>query len=156
MKSLRVFAVVALLMTGCFATDTFSGSDQDRAALQKTTEAIRAAFARGDVEGILAYHHPAVVKALGYNHLVNGRDALRADLTQTLGHVKLEWLENNVESTMIQGDTAVELTAFTIRGTPKDGSEPFVIRGRAMVVYVRYKDSPTGWASIREVVQGAQ
>ncbi len=32
---------------------------------------------------------------------------------------------------------------------------PTISRGRAMVVYVRYKDSPTGWASIREMAQAA-
>jgi len=32
---------------------------------------------------------------------------------------------------------------------------PTISRGRAMVVYVRYKDSPTGWASIREMAQTA-
>ena len=156
MRLFRTLAVVGLIITGCFASDAYSGSGQDRNALQKTSEGIRAAFARGDVEGILEYHHPAVVKALAYNRLLNGRDALRADLTETLGHVKLEWLENNVESTLIQGDTAVEMTAFVIKGTPKDGSQPFIFRGRAMVVYIRYKGSPTGWASIREIVQPAQ
>jgi hypothetical protein len=30
-----------------------------------------------------------------------------------------------------------------------------LITGRSMVVYVRYPKSPTGWASIREIVQPA-
>src|SRR5260370_26646146 len=141
MKILRSLAVVTLIAAGCSASDTFVASDQDRDSLQKTSLAIRAAFARGDVEGILKYHHPSVVKALAYNKLLNGREALRADLTETLGHLKLEWQENNVESTLIQGDLAVELTAFAIKGTPKDGSQPFVFKGRAMVVYVRWKES---------------
>ncbi len=153
MKILRSLAVVALFAAGCSASDTFVGSDQDRDALQKTSVAIRDGFARADVAEILKYHHPSVVKALAYNKFLNGREALRADLTETLGHLKLEWLQNNVESMYIQGDTALEVTAFTIKGTPKDGGQPFVFRGRAMVVYVRYKESPTGWASIREVVQ---
>jgi ketosteroid isomerase-like protein len=86
---------------------------------------------------------------------LNGREALRADLTETLSHVNLEWQENQVERLSIQADTAVEMTAFTIKGTPKDGGQPFIFKGRAMVVYVRYPKSPTGWASIREVVQPA-
>jgi len=155
MRALVTLAVVMVVITGGFASDTYSGSEQDRSELQQTSEGIRAAFARGDVQGILAYHHPDVVKALACNKFLNGRDALRADLSETLGHVRLEWLENHVESTLVQGNTAVEMTAFTIRGTPKDGGQPFVFKGRAMVVYVRYKGSPTGWASIREVVQPA-
>ncbi len=153
MQVFRTLAVVTLFTAGCFASDSYAGSDRDRSALHKTSEGILAAFARGDIEGILAYHHPAVVKALAYNKFLSGREALRADLTETLGRVRLEWLENHVESMWVQGDTAVEMTSFSIRGTPKSGEQPFVIKGRAMVVYVRYKQSPTGWASVREVVQ---
>jgi ketosteroid isomerase-like protein len=147
--------LVAVIAAGCFASKTYLGSKNDRASLEKTSEAIRAAFARGDVATILAYHHPDVVKALNYRKVTNGRDALEADLAGTLQQFNLEWKENRVESVLFQGDTAVELTAFTIKGTPKNEGEPFLFRGRAMVVYVRYKKSPTGWASIRELIQPA-
>jgi ketosteroid isomerase-like protein len=123
--------------------------------LEKTSAAIRAAFARGDVEGILAYHHPDVLKGLTYGTSVNARDALKADLTGTLQRFNLQWQENRVESALIQGDTAVELTSFTIKATPKVGGGPLLFKGRAMVVYLRYKNSPTGWASIRELIQPA-
>ena len=73
----------------------------------------------------------------------------------TLQRFNLEWKENRVESILIQGDTAVEQTVFAIKGTPKNGGEPFLFKGRAQVVYVRYKRSPTGWASIREIIQPA-
>jgi ketosteroid isomerase-like protein len=115
----------------------------------------RAAFARGDVPAILAYHHPDVIKALSYNKVIDGREALKADLTGTLQQVSLQWEENQVESLLIHGDTAIEQTAFTIRGTPKNGGKEFLFKGRAQVIYVRYKDSPTGWASIRELIQPA-
>jgi ketosteroid isomerase-like protein len=161
MNLLRILAVLALITNGCLGSETNTGSnnigkDKDRDALQRTSVAIRAAFARSDVAGILEYHHPDVVKALAYNKFLNGREALRADLRETLSHVKLEWQENNVESLLIHGDAAVEMTTFEIKGTPKDGGQPFIFKGRAMVVYVRYAKSPTGWASIREVVQPAK
>jgi ketosteroid isomerase-like protein len=155
MKILRRVAVVALIAAGCFASDTFVGSDQDRESLQKTSEAIRAAFARGDVEAIMAYHHPDVIKALASDKYLIGGAAVKADVAGTLQRFHLEWVENRGESLLVQGDTAVEMTAFAIQGTPRDGGQPFVFKGRAMVVYVRYKGSPTGWTSIREVVQPA-
>jgi ketosteroid isomerase-like protein len=150
-------AIVAatLIAAGCSVSKTDVGSNSDRASLEKTSEAIRAAFARGDVATILAYHHPDVVKALSYERTINGRDALEADLAGTLQRFNLEWKENRVESILIQGETAVEQTVFTIKGTPKNGGEPFLFKGRAQVVYVRYKKSPTGWASIRELIQPA-
>jgi hypothetical protein len=42
-----------------------------------------------------------------------------------------------------------------IKAIPKAGGPPVISRGRAMVVYVRSADSPTGWASLREMAQAA-
>jgi ketosteroid isomerase-like protein len=135
---------IVVMAEGCSASNKYHGSDADRNSLEKTSEAIRAAFARGDVATIMAYHHPDVVKSLSYGNYLIGRDAVQRDVAATLQRFNLEWKENHVRSILIQGDTAVELTDFTIQG-----------KGRAMVVYVRYKNSPTGWASIREIIQPA-
>jgi hypothetical protein len=59
----------------------------------------------------------------------------------TLQQFNLEWKENRGESILIHSDTAVEQTVFAIQGTPQNGG--------------RYEKSPTGWASIRELVQPA-
>ena len=133
----------------------FLGSPEQRESLKQTGDAIRAAFARGDVPGILAYHHPHVIKALSYQKYLNGIDALRLDLLTTLQSVNLEFTDNQVENTFFQGETAVEESLFAIKITPKTGGASSVFKGRSMVVYVRYAPSPTGWASIREVVQPA-
>jgi ketosteroid isomerase-like protein len=154
-KILRSLIAVALLASGCSGGKTYVGSKNDRDSLERTSAGILAAFARGDVPAILAFHHPDVVKALSYEKRIIGRDALQADLAATLQQFNLEWKENRLESLLIQGDTAVEQTVFTIQGTPKNGGAPFLLKGRAQVVYVRYKKSPTGWASIREIIQPA-
>jgi hypothetical protein len=73
----------------------------------------------------------------------------------TLKGAQLEFIDNQVENTFFQGETAVEDSLFAIRVTPKAGGASSVFKGRSMVVYVRYALSPTGWASIREVVQAA-
>ena len=155
MRLFRYSTVVALLALACLARDAYAASDKDRNALQKTSEAIRAAFAKGDVATAMEYHHPDVVKALAFDKHLNGRDAVAADLRGTLQHFNLEFVDNEVESLLIEGNLAVEQTLFAIKGTPKGGGESFVFKGRAMVVYVRYKKSPTGWASIREMIQPA-
>jgi ketosteroid isomerase-like protein len=149
-------AVAALVSGRCFASDTtYTGSNEDRVSLQKTGEAIRAAFAAGDVDAILAYHHPDVIKALAPDRYLVGRDSVKRDLRGTLQVYNLRFEESHVESTFFQGDTAVEESTFSIRGTPKNGGQAFVFKGRSLVVYVRYKKSPTGWASIREIIQPA-
>jgi len=128
---------------------------KDQEMLKQTSEAIRAGFAKGDITAIMSYHHPDVVKALNYTSYSNGREAVKADLLKTLNLYNLEFSKNKVESLLINGDTAVEQTLFTIKGTPKSGGEPFIFEGRAMIVYIRYKESPTGWATIREMIQPA-
>lgn len=144
---------VLMFAAGCALPRHSVASPSAREGLAATSVAIRAAFARGDVDGIMAYHHPDVVKALSAGPLLEGSAAVRANLVATLGEFRLEFVENRTESLVIAGETATELAAFTIRGTPKAGGAPFVSRGRAMVVYVRSSASPTGWASIRELIQ---
>ena len=131
----------------------FLGSKADRDSLKNTSLAIRAAFARGDVNGILLYHHPNVTKAPDYRTYQIGIENLRPGLKGTLENFTLEFVENNTESLYINGDTAVEQTLFTIKGTPKVKGDPFIFKGRSMIVYIRYKGSPTGWATIREMIQ---
>jgi ketosteroid isomerase-like protein len=155
MKCLTSITLILFLLNGCSRDKGYPGSESDREALVQTSIHIRAAFARGDIPAILSYHHPDVIKALGFNKYIKGRDALDADLKNTLQNLKLNFIENHTESLFIQGETAVEMARFTIQGTPKDGGKPFLFQGRALVVYIRYKPSPTGWASIRELIQPA-
>lgn len=131
------------------------GSYADRQSLERTTQAIRDAFARGDVAAIVSMHRPDVVKYFGGANVVTGRQELRRGLIQTFRNVKMEFVEHRVESIVFLGDTAVETSIFTIKTTPKTGGRPTFARGRAMVVYVKSKDSPTGWQSIREMAQAA-
>ena len=133
-----------------------TNSDQDRAALARTGDAIRAGFASGDVDAIMKYHHPDVEKWLSAKTHTVGREALRAEIEETFKSVRLVFEDNRVESTLFVGDTAVEVSAFTIRVTPKDGGAPSTEKGRAMVVYVRSAKSPTGWLSMRELIQQAE
>jgi ketosteroid isomerase-like protein len=128
-------------------------SKGDQTAIDKTNEAVRAAFARGDVPAILSYHHPDVTKALAYHKYLIGRSALEADLRATFDNYGLEFLQNDVESLSIHGDVAIEQILFSVKGTPKKGGAPFLFKGRTMIVLVRYDKSPTGWATLREIVQ---
>jgi len=134
---LVVFVAMAIAAAGCFASNIYAGSKSDRDSLEKTSVAIRDAFARGDIDAIMAYHHPDVIKALSPEKYLVGRDAVKANLLGTLQAFNLEFTEHRVENTFFQGNTAVEESVFTIKGTPKNGGEPFLFKGRAMVVYVR-------------------
>lgn len=127
----------------------------DEQAMKYTMAAIAKGFAEGDVDAVMKYHHPDVLKALSYTKVVKGREAVRAEMAKTFASFKVEFIEHDIESLLIEGDYAIEQTHFAVKGTPKAGGEPWIFRGRAMVLYVRYADSPTGWASLREMIQPA-
>ncbi len=125
----------------------------DLAALRRTSEGIRAAFLRGDVAGVMAYHHSDVRKSLAHDRVLIGGPAVAADLAGSFAAVSIEFVSNDVESLIVHGDTAIEQTRFAVRVTPKAGGAPSIFRGRAQIVYVRSPKSPSGWASLRELVQ---
>ena len=155
MKILANLGAFALLLMAHSSVLPCPEPNSDRELLQKTSEAIRSAFGKGDVDEIMAYHHPDVIKALSFHKYLVGRDAVGEDLRKTLQQFKLEFEENRVESLLIRDDTAIEQTVFAIKSTPRSGGESHLFKGRTQVVYVRYKNSPTGWASIREIIQPA-
>jgi len=155
MKIITILFCMAVLAAGCCGGSGSAGSAKDRHALKETKDAILAAFGRGDVATILLLHHPDIVKDFGGSNVVVGRDALGKGLTEWFRKYKVEFLENRVENTLYNGETIVETSVFKIRSTPRDGGAPSVSRGRAMVVYVRYRGSPTGLVSIREMAQEA-
>jgi hypothetical protein len=56
------------------------------------------------------------------------------------------WFKNAnvefVENTVFNGSTAIDTVIFGITSTGKNGGKVAYARGRSMVVYARYKDSP--------------
>jgi ketosteroid isomerase-like protein len=125
------------------------------ASLAKATDAIRDAFARGDVETIVALHAPDIAKYFGGTNVVVGREAFRKGLVDMFKNSRMEFIGNQIENTVFSGNMAIQTSIFTIRNIPKNGGKPTTGKGRAMVVFVRDKHSPTGWLSLREMAQEA-
>jgi ketosteroid isomerase-like protein len=148
---LAIFLILSTHSTLSYAAEM----EKDRAAIEDTSKAVRAAFARGDVDTIMLYHHPEVMKALAWDKYLVGRDAVAADLRATFENYHVEFQEDKIESLRIHGDTAIQQDAVVIKGTPKQGGKPFLFKGRALVILVRYEKSPTGWATLHEMIQPA-
>ncbi|WP_222982488.1 nuclear transport factor 2 family protein [Flagellimonas meishanensis] len=147
--------ILILFMALQIPTGVYSQNKSIESEILKNGEIIRKAFADGNIEKIKSLHHPDVIKALGYNDLKIGRDEVIRGLKETLENFNLEFIKNDVESIFVNENIAIEQTKFSIRGIPKNGGEPFIFSGRTMVTYIRYDKSPTGWATIREIIQPA-
>ena len=154
MKSILPLICLCFLVFNAFPQN-LNGSAADRESLDKATLAIRVAFAKGDAELAAKLHHPNVVKYFGGNNVVTGRAALQKQLAGWFKNSKIEFVENIVESTVFTGETAIQTVIFAIKSTPKNGGKPTIARGRSMVIYLRDKNSPTGWLSLREMAQAA-
>ena len=142
------------MFISCTTNKTIATNKDDK-VFEKLRIDLGNAFSSGDVATITAYHHPDVVKALAYNKFLVGRDAVINDLKGTLQYYSVRFTQHTIESFIIEGNTATEISSFTIEGTPKGNSKPFNFKGRSMVVYVRYDKSPAGWALLREMIQPA-
>jgi len=122
--------------------------------INATGQAVREAFKQGDVETIKLYHHPDVVKALGYNTLKIGREAVLDGLRETMANFDLEFIGERKEELFLQkGDLAIKQMLFGLKLIPKNGDEPFIFRGRTLIILERYEESPSGWATIHEIIQ---
>jgi ketosteroid isomerase-like protein len=148
----KFIAGFCIFLAACSGSPA-SGSSDDKASLIKTTTAIGEGFAKGDVNAVLLLHHPDVIKYFGGTNIVRGRAGLKKQLTDLFNYAKVEFVQNDIESTVFNGSTVIETSIYGIRMIPKNGDSARVIHGRSMVVYIRYKDSPTGWASLREMTQ---
>ena len=148
-----LFILICFLGISACSDRNGSGSPEDRETFDKTKALILEGFAKGDVDAVLMMHHPDVVKYFGGKNIVVGREGLKKQLTDMFSYAKTEFIENKIESTVFNDDAVIETSIFAIRSIPKNGDSSRIFRGRSMVVYVRYKDSPTGWASLREMTQ---
>lgn len=122
--------------------------------IEKTGRAVREAFAKGDVETIKLYHHPEVQKALSYNNVKNGREAVLDGLRETMENFDLRFLDEKATETFLhRGDVVIKQMRFGLELIPKNGDDPFIFRGRTLVILQRSEESPSGWATIHEIIQ---
>ena len=155
MKVLQIKFVLILvfLMQGSVGFGQAEEESEDFIALKKTADSVRAAFFNGDVETVMKYHHPEVIKATGPDKLLIGKKAVASDLKNTLENFHLEFIKNEVENQRINGDTSFKQILFSLKGTPKQGGQSWTFSGRTLVISVRYDESPTGWAIMHEIIQ---
>ncbi len=150
-----VFSFLCILIAMHLNAQDSNDSIALRQSFDKNIAALTDAFAKGDAALVASLHHPQVIKYFGGNNVVVGRAALKKGLVEWFKNTKVEFVENTVESTVFNGETAIQVSIFAIKSTPKNGGEPTIGRGRSMVIYVRDKSSPTGWLTLREMTQAA-
>lgn len=154
MKTIFQLVFIALFSTNAYSQD-ITDSIALKQSLDKATATIRSAFEKGDAALVAQLHSPDVIKYFGGNNVIIGRDAVEKGARDWFKNSKVEFIENTVESTAFIGKVAIQTVIFSIKTTPKDGGKSTIGRGRSMVIYMQDKSSPTGWLTLREIVQEA-
>ena len=156
MDNLKILLTTLVITMHVFTSKSVNAQgDAAKQEILNHGKAIREAFGNGDIDKIRSLHHPEVIKALAFNDIKNGRDEVINGLVGTLEAYHLAFIENNIESILVKDNIAIEQTQFVIQGIPKNEGDAFLFKGRTMVTYIRYDQSPTGWATIREIIQPA-
>src|ERR1700754_4590170 len=120
MKCIAALICVVLLTTNLQA-QVSNGTDVEMKSLNKHITALMEAFAKGDAAAVARLHHPLIVKYFGGNNVVAGRDAVQAGAESWFKNSNVEFIENKVESTVFNGETAIQTSIFAIKNTPKNG-----------------------------------
>jgi ketosteroid isomerase-like protein len=154
MKALIALACISLIVINTTA-QTSSGTEEQLKSLAIATQAIWNAFAKGDAAGVAELHAPNIEKYFGGNNVMLGRAAFQKGLAEWFKTATVEIFVNKTESTVFTGQAAIQTFIFSMKVTPKDGGKPVIDKGRAMMVFVRDKTSPTGWLVLREMTQEA-
>jgi len=152
MKAFRPLILLPILLFACKPADE---EYMAKLQLEETSKAIRGAFAAGDVDEIMKYHHPDVSKVFNYADDPQNYDEVREALVELTNYNEVSFGEGKVESLIINGSTAILQSRFILKGKVKETGEEWEYKGRTMVISVKYDQSPTGWATIREIVQPA-
>lgn len=142
-----------LVFTSCSSIKEKSASDRE--SILETNRLVRQAFINQDINEILKFHHTDVQKVLSWDNYQIGHEAMKAGLGDLFKAHQVEFLGDVTEMDSLEfiGDTAVMIAKFKIKGIPKKPEfSSFIFEGRTMIVYVRSKNSPTGWVTYREMI----
>ncbi|NAS11145.1 nuclear transport factor 2 family protein [Poritiphilus flavus] len=155
-RNVTILTIPLTLLLYCCSSNKPTEEEVSR-QITETGMAVREAFKNADLETIKLYHHPEVTKALAYNNLQIGREEVLSGLKSTMESFDLEFLDEKVtEKFIYKNDLVIKQMLFALRLIPKNGDEPFVFRGRTLLILERSDESPTGWATIHEIIQPYQ
>ncbi|MFD2934885.1 YybH family protein [Spirosoma flavum] len=154
MKVLIQLTILVFFSTHGYS-QAMTNSTALKQSLEKATAAIRNAFGQGDAALIGQLHSPQVIKYFGGKNVIVGRAAVEKGARDWFQQSKVEFIENTVENTTFIGEIAIQTVIFSIKTTPRTGGKSTIGRGRAMVIYIQDKSSPTGWLTLREIAQEA-
>ncbi len=145
-------AVLAVLTIGIVpladGVEITGGTAEDRERMAEISREWLDAYARGDLDGIMALMHPDSIVMPHNQPTSTGLEEVRAFFGSRIGRPGVKFVDN-LEEIRINGTWALVLGSFAVEVTPEEGSDPVVVHnGRYLVVYEKVDGD---WLMLRDM-----
>ena len=124
------------------------GTAEDRTRMAEISREWVDAYARGDLDGIMALMHPDSIVMPHNQPTSTGLDEVRAYFGSRIGRPGVSFVDN-LEEIRINGTWALVLGSFVVEVVAEEGADPVVVHnGRYLVVYEKVDGD---WLMLRDM-----
>ena len=128
--------------------EIIGGSAEDRERMSEISRAWVDAYARGDLDAIMALMHPDSIVMPHNQPTSSGLDEVRAYFGSRIGRPGVSFVDK-LEEIRINGTWAVVLGSFKVEVAAEEGADPVVVHnGRYLVLYEKVNGE---WLMLRDM-----
>jgi ketosteroid isomerase-like protein len=155
MRFLAVLLTLSLFTAACTSAEApTEPSPSNPAEVQAAYAELNAAFAAGDIAGLMALYTDDAIRYSADQSVIEGREALRDDFETFYGENDYELFdEPSPPEILVDGALAVTISTYDEQYTPKAGGDTTAEAGQWIIVWQRqggdWKVSREMWTSNR-------
>ena len=144
--AVAAIAICATPMASAF--EIVGGSEEDRQRMAEISREWLDAYARGDLDGIMALMHPESIVMPHNQPTSTGLEEVRAFFGSRIGRPGVRFVDD-LQEIRINGNWALVLGSFSVEVTTEESGDPVVVHnGRYLVVYEKVEGE---WLMLRDM-----
>jgi ketosteroid isomerase-like protein len=148
LNALAMLCVTVGVIPVAESVEIVGGTAEDRARMTEISREWVDAYARGDLDGIMALMHPDSIVMPHNQPTSTGLEEVRAYFGSRIGRPGVSFVDN-LEEIRINGNWAMVLGSFHVEVTSEEGAGPVVVHnGRYLVLYEKVDGD---WLMLRDM-----
>lgn len=148
LNALAMLCVTVGVVPVAESVEIVGGTAEDRARMTEISREWVEAYARGDLDGIMALMHPDSIVMPHNQPTSTGLEEVRAYFGSRIGRPGVSFVDN-LEEIRINGTWAMVLGRFHVEVTSEEGANPVVVHnGRYLVLYEKVDGD---WLMLRDM-----
>jgi ketosteroid isomerase-like protein len=148
LNALAMLCVTVGVIPVAESVEIVGGTAEDRARMTEISREWVDAYARGDLDGIMALMHPNSIVMPHNQPTSTGLEEVRAYFGSRIGRPGVSFVDN-LEEIRINGTWAMVLGRFHVEVTSEEGAGPVVVHnGRYLVLYEKVDGD---WLMLRDM-----